>query len=111
MSELSRPQAQQRINEMQAIYREWLALQPTLEQAQKHWKKSVKLMAQLEKFYFEGEYRALHDKLENGEKLDLTTEGEYSVLSEDTIWNAMNEQQQALWWMLRFAVKHLDKQN
>lgn len=32
-------------------------------------------------------------------------------MGEDTIWNAVDEQQQALWWMMRFAVKHLDKQH
>lgn len=102
--------SQQRIDEIQAIYREWLALQPKLEQAEKDWKKSVKLMEKLEDFYLQGEYRAIFDKLESGENLDLTTEGEYSVMSEDAIWNAMHDQQQQLWQLLRFAVKNLDKQ-
>ena len=101
--------AQQRIDEVQAIYREWLALQPKLVQAQKDWKKSVKLMAQLEAFYLQGEYRDLFERLEYGEDLNLTTEGEYSVMSEDAIWNAIQEQQQQLWQLLHFAVKHLDK--
>lgn len=101
--------AQQRIDEVQAIYREWLALQPKLVQAQKDWKKSVKLMAQLEAFYLQGEYRDLFERLEHGEDLNLTTEGEYSVMSEDAIWNAIQEQQQQLWQLLHFAVKHLDK--
>lgn len=104
------PTSQQRIDEIQATYREWLAMQPELAQAEKDWKKSVKLMAKLEDFYLKGEYREIFDKLENGEPLDLTTEGEYSVMSEDAIWNAMHDQQQQLWQLLRFAVKHLDKQ-
>lgn len=104
-------QTQQRINEVQAIYRDWLALQPKLEQAEKDWKKSVKLMAKLEDFYLQGEYRTIFDKLESSEKMDLTTEGEYSVMSEDTIWNAIHEQEQRLWQLLKFVVKHLDKQN
>lgn len=106
---MTKSSSQQRIDEVQAIYREWLTLQPRLEQAQKDWQKSVKLMAQLEAFYLQGEYREIYDKLENGETLDLTTKGEYSVMSEDAIWNAMHEQQQQLWQMLRFAVEHLDK--
>lgn len=107
---MSKTSPQQRIDDIQAIYREWLALQPTLEQAEKDWKKSVKLMAKLEDFYLNGEYRELYEKLENGETLDLTTKGEYSVLSEDTIWNAIHEQQQHLWRLLKFAVKQLDKE-
>lgn len=108
---------QQRINEIQAIYRDWLDLQPKLRQAQADWQKSVDLMAQLEAFYSGGEYQSLYEAMEhreNSEKsgltLDLTTQGEYSVMSEDAIWNAMGDEQQALWWLLRFAVKHLDKQ-
>lgn len=106
---MNKSSSQQRIDEVQAIYREWVALQPKLEQAQKDWQKSVQLMAQLEVFYLQGEYREIHDKLDNGENLDLTTEGEYSVMSEDAIWNAMYEHQQQLWQLLRFAVEHLDK--
>lgn len=106
---MNKPSPQQRIDEVQALYREWLALQPKLEQAQKDWQKSVQLMAQLEDFYLQGEYRDIYEQLENGANLDLTTKGEYSVMSEDAIWNAMYEQQQQLWQLLRFAVKHLDK--
>lgn len=72
-------------------------------------------MAQLQAFYFDDEFLAIDNAIENGLKLDLAThlmtEGEYSVMGEDTIWNAVDEQQQALWWLLRFAVKHLDRQS
>lgn len=108
---MNKPSPQQRIDEVQALYREWLALQPKLEQAQKDWQKSVQLMAQLEDFYLQGEYRDIYEQLENGANLDLTTKGEYSVMSEDAIWNAIQEQQQQLWQLLRFAVKNLDKQD
>lgn len=100
---------QQRLDEVQALYREWLALQPTLEQAIKDWQHSVAIMQKLEAFYTNGEYGQLNDALEAGADLDLTTEGEYSVLSEDTLWNALGEQDQQLWTLMRFAVKHLDR--
>lgn len=102
---------QQRIEQVQAIYQEWLALQPKIQQAQADWQKNVELMAKLEEFYFDGEFLAIFDKMEDGLTLDLTTQGEDSVMGEDTIWDAVDEQQQALWWMMRFAVKHLDKQH
>lgn len=42
--------------------------------------------------------------------MDLTTESEYSVMSEDTLWNTSCEYQSLLWHNLRFAIKHLDRQ-
>lgn len=100
---------QQRIDEIQAIYREWLAVQQKLEQAQQDWHRSAELMAQLEDFYFNGEYQDIYTQIDDGLEVDLTTQGEYSVMSEDALWNAFHEQQNLLWQQLRFAVKHLDK--
>lgn len=100
---------QQRLDEVQALYREWLACQPKLEQAQKDWQHSVAIMQKLEAFYTNGEYRQLNDAVDAGADLDLTTQGEYSVLSEDALWDALGEQDQQLWALLRFAVKHLDR--
>ena len=50
---------------------------------------------------FDGEFGRYHDALENGLELDLHTDGEYSVLSEDALWNAFHEQQQLAWQRLR----------
>lgn len=101
---------QQKINEVQETYREWLALYEKLEQAHQDFIKSSELMQKMEEFYFGGEYREIFESIENGEKLDLTTKGEYSVMSEDTLWNAFHDQQSLLWKLLRFAVKELDKE-
>ncbi|WLF84075.1 DUF4298 domain-containing protein [Moraxella sp. ZY210820] len=101
--------AQAKINEIQAIYKQWLELSQKLEQAHQDLVKSTQLMQQLETFYFEGEYSELYEQIENGLDVDLTTSGEYSVMSEDTLWNAFHEHQSLLWQNLRFAVKHLDK--
>lgn len=102
-------QYQQRINEVQANYHEWLELQTKIEQLQQDLQKSVELYQKMADFYNNGEYRTIYEAIENGEKFDLTTSGEYSVMSEDTIWNALHEQDQMLWQLLRFAVKNLDK--
>lgn len=106
MSDLT---TQQRIDEIQAIYREWLAYHEKLQQATQDWHKSAQLMAKLEEFYFDGEYQELYEQIEQGLSVDLTTQGEYSVMSEDALWNAFHQQQSLLWQQLRFAVKHLDK--
>ncbi|WP_066802199.1 DUF4298 domain-containing protein [Moraxella oblonga] len=100
---------QTRINEIQAIYKEWLTVHEKLQIAKQDLQKSVALMKTLQDFYFNGEWRDIYEKIENGEQFDLTTAGEYSVMSEDTLWNAFTEQESLLWEQLRFAVKHLDK--
>lgn len=101
--------AQQQIDDIQTTYREWLVLAERLKQAQKDWQHSIELIKKMEKFYFNGKYRELHDAVENGLSVNLTTQGEYSIMSEDTLWNAFQEQQELLWQSLRFAVQHLDK--
>lgn len=108
---MTQEQAQNRINEVQETYREWLSVYEKLQQAHQDFIKSNELMEKMEKFYFGGEYREIFEKIENGEKLDLTTKGEYSIMSEDTLWNAFQDQQTLLWKLLKFAVKELDKEH
>ncbi|STZ62781.1 Uncharacterised protein [Moraxella lacunata] len=100
---------QTRINEIQAIYKEWLAVHERLEIAKQDLAKSSDLMSKLEHFYFDGEYRKIFEQIENGLEVDLTTDGEYSVMSEDAIWNAIHDHDSTLWDFMRFCVKHLDK--
>lgn len=103
--------SQQRLDEIQALYREWLALAAKLQAAQKDWQAANRIMQTLNTFYFDGEYRQFCEAVEDGAELDLRTEGEYSVLSEDALWNAFHEQQQYAWQQLRQAVNVLDKDN
>ena len=100
---------QNRINEIQAIYREWIAVHEKLQTAKQDLAKSADLMSKLEDFYFDGEYREIFEQIENGAEVNLTTEGEYSVMSEDAIWNAIHDHDSTLWDFMRFCVKHLDK--
>lgn len=100
---------QQRVlNEAQQAYREWLALQPKLEEAHDTMEESARLMAHLRAFY-ERDYRRLCEAQEKGAPLDLTTEGEYSVLSEDGVWNAMHEHDVLFWRLMRRAMRELDE--
>lgn len=100
---------QARINELQTIYKEWLGVYERLEVAKQDLAKSAELMTKLEGFYFDGEYRQILEAIEHGEQFGLTTDGEYSVMSEDTIWHALHDYDSMLWDFMRFCVKHLDK--
>ena len=101
--------AQRRVNEIQKLYREWVELVPTLEQADKAWARAIEIMRQIEKFYFHGEYNQVHQLMDSGVDLDLRTPGEYSVMGEDTIWNATGEMQSMAWLRLRSAIAYLDQ--
>ncbi|MFB2539143.1 MULTISPECIES: DUF4298 domain-containing protein [unclassified Acinetobacter] len=102
---------QKQIQQVQSQYREWLSLQSKIEQAQKDLQRSHELMQSLEEFYLEGDYSTYMHMLEDGVEMDLTSpemlENEYSVMSEDALWNASHQHQQVLWWYMNFAVKSL----
>lgn len=101
--------AQARINEIQQLYREWIGLLPKLEAARQDWRRGEAIMRQLEKFYFGGEFTRYCQAIENGLDIDLRTAGEYSVMAEDTLWNASAEQQALARQWLRAAVAVLDR--
>lgn len=99
-------QYQARLDEIQATYREWLALQPELEAAQQTIKQSTLLMKKMYDFY-KADYRRLYEAHEAGIPLDLRTKGEYSVLSEDALWNAFHEHDEILWQLLHSSITAL----
>ncbi|ULJ62192.1 DUF4298 domain-containing protein [Wielerella bovis] len=102
---------QNEINRIQALYREWLQLYEKLQDSQRDWQRSREIMDELNQFYFQGKFREFCERIEQGEDVDLRTEGEYSVMSEDTLWNAFHEHQQLAWARLRGAIDVLDKQD
>ncbi|ULJ59992.1 DUF4298 domain-containing protein [Wielerella bovis] len=102
---------QNEINRIQALYREWLQLQEKLQREQKDWQRANQIMHELNAFYFDGQFQEFYEKMEQGADVDLRTEGEYSVMSEDTLWNAFHEHQQLAWARLRGAIDVLDKQD
>ena len=102
--------AQNRVNEVQETYRNWLKLQDKLEDLFKDLQHSSELMDKMKAFYFGGEYRKINDLIDEKKAgINLTTTGKYSVMSEDALWNAFYDHQQLMWKLLRFAVKELDE--
>ena len=65
-------------------------------------------MRQLEDFY-EQEYGPLNQAISAGLPVDLRTEGEYSVMSEDALYDAFGERQNLAWAWMRLAMKDLDR--
>jgi hypothetical protein len=99
---------QKRIDEIQSKYREWCHLLPQLEEDLKRWKHAVALIRDMDNFYTH-EYQACHQAIEDGAELDLRTEGEYSIMSEDALWNALGEFHQLAWLYLRSSVDALNR--
>ena len=90
---MDRQQAQTRLNEVQALYREWLALLPQLEAAQTEWQRAAALIAQLDDFYAH-EYLPLHDAVAGGLALDERT--------------ALGDANRLAWGWMRLAMAALD---
>lgn len=107
MGKLDPRMVQQRIDEIQSAYREWLQLQPQLEAAQQQWRRAETLMQRMTGFY-DGEYREYFEAVEQGLPVSLKTGGEYSVLSEDALFDAMGCHRHLAMAWLRLAVKALD---
>ena len=99
-------QAQQRIDEIQALYRRWLQLLPQLEAAQQQWRQAAQIMTELDKFYA-AEYMAYANAVADGLPVSLRTEGEYSVLSEDALFDAFGDHYRLAWQWLREATAAL----
>lgn len=99
---------QARLDALQETYRQWLALKPELYQAKDTLSHAMQLMQQLEHSYFGDEFGELMDADSQG-ILDTRTDGEYSVLGEDTIWNELAEKDELLWSILKLCIAHLDK--
>ncbi|MCU0108134.1 DUF4298 domain-containing protein, partial [Rodentibacter caecimuris] len=81
---------QQEIQKAQDSYGRLLELQKELAQSLKYWEEATKLVQELEEFYHQPTWLDLHY---SSKKYTLDTKGNYSVLSEDAIWNALWEQQ------------------
>ncbi|WP_283121881.1 DUF4298 domain-containing protein [Neisseria subflava] len=99
---------QKRIDEIQSKYREWCELLPQLEADIARWKHAASLMQDMDNFYT-NEYQACHQAIEEGANVDLHTQGEYSIMSEDALWNALGEFNQLAWEHLRSSVNALDR--
>ena len=100
-------EAQRRIDEIQSLYREWLRLLPQLEAAQDEWRKAAEIVRKLDGFY-SGEYNRYYTEIENGLPVSLETEGEYSIMSQDALYDAFGDHYRRSWEWMRLAVASLD---
>lgn len=100
-------EAQRRIDEIQSLYREWLRLLPELEAAQDEWRKAAEIVRKLDGFY-SGEYNRYYNEIENGLPVSLETEGEYSIMSQDALYDAFGDHYRLSWEWMRLAVASLD---
>lgn len=100
-------ETQRRIDEIQSLYREWLRLLPELEAAQDEWRKAAEIIRKLDKFY-SGEYNRYYTEIENGLPVSLETEGEYSIMSQDALYDAFGDHYRLSWEWMRLAVASLD---
>ena len=81
---------------LQQKYAQWHDLHRQMREAQQKWQAAEKLWQELQAYY--QSERWLED-YENAPELSCR-EGEYSILSQDTLWNALEERrQQAIDWM------------
>ena len=99
---------QKRIDEIQSKYREWCELLPQLEADIARWKHAASLMQDMDDFYT-NEYQACHQAIEEVADVDLRTQGEYSIMSEDALWNSVGEFHQLAWEKLRSSENALDR--
>ncbi len=100
-------EAQRRIDEIQSLYREWLRLLPELEAAQDEWRRAAEIVRKLDGFY-SGEYNRYYTEIENGLPVSLETEGEYSIMSQDALYDAFGDHYRLSWEWMRLAVASLD---
>lgn len=77
------------IQQMQDNYARLVELLPELEKSLSQWQESYQLIQQLNLFYHSPLWLELYD---NADNIQLETNGNYSVLSQDAIWNAVTEQ-------------------
>lgn len=99
---------QSQIPHLQSLYREYLALHAQDEAIFANLKRRQAIMAQLEQFY-ESKWREYYEAIENGADIDLTTEGEYSIMSQDALWDAFCEDRAFYEKLLALTQQALDK--
>ena len=71
---------------------------------------AAQIMTELDKFYA-AEYMAYTNAVADGLPVSLRTEGEYSVLSEDALFDAFDDHYRLAWQWLREATAALDPEN
>lgn len=75
------------IQVLQDHYNQWMKLAPELAESLAKWQQAETLLKPLSEFYGSEKWRELYDSFT--EQLD--TQGNYSILSEDALWNAFSD--------------------
>lgn len=87
---------QTELQQHQDRYNALMALLPELEKSLEQWKQAEALIKPLSDFYGSDAWHEAYDNF----KGELDTQGNYSILSEDALWNAFHEQHSlALEWL------------
>ncbi len=106
---------QQKIYHYQALYREWLALQADNDKLMASLHRQNAITDELSAFYFnhhgQSDWQRYYKALENGAECDLTTDGEYSVMSQDTLWDMFCDERAFYEQLAKFAQNRLHKLN
>lgn len=106
---------QQKTSHYQALCREWLALQADNNKLIANLHLPTAITDELSAFYFnhhgQSDWQRYYEALENGAECDLTTDGEYSVMSQDTIWDMFCDERAFYEQLVKFAQNRLDDLN
>ncbi len=87
----------QQVQEMQDLYAQWMKLLPELEKSMAQWKNASQILDRLQAFYFDPQWLELCETVDESR---LTMQGNYSVLSQDAIWNALHDRRRlAIEWL------------
>lgn len=84
---------QEKIQKIQDYYGRLLHILPELDKTSALWGEAEKIVMELESFYQNPEWLKLYD---NANAFNIDTKGNYSILSQDAIWNVLNEYQDCL---------------
>lgn len=91
--------------DIQQKYEQYRDLYRQIEAAQEQWKQAEKLWKEVQAYYQSGQWHEDHDESPSLK----VAEGEYSILGEDTIWNALQDRQQQIIDWMRLGLDSLEE--
>lgn len=109
-SQTPNPDWAAQVQHIQDLYGQWVKLLPQLQAAQQEWRHAQHIIRTLSQYYDGGTYLQHMQAWEDSEGVTFDTDGNYSVLSEDALWDAFDENRALAWQWLRMAIQVLDTQ-
>ncbi len=88
---------------MQQKYERWRHLHRQQEEAQKQWLEAQALLHELQAYYQSPQWREDH-----ANNLPLECHGEYSILSEDTLWDVLVDRDEVAKRWMRLGLDAFD---